>query len=640
MDAKKLRSLVEYLYVKDTPITAKELAKFLNMSVRTVKNYIALINQEETESVIYSSRAGYEVYRERAEIYIKTHRDERDGVPHNYEERMRYINQKFLKYHTKKIDCYALAEELNFSIETIRADFQRMNSSFENYGISYEIHGDFVYLRADEQSLRKLAHYIYFSDMPEQTLDYSVISKVFNELDVYGIKRIVESALRCHHLYINDFGLVNVVLHISIIIQRIKAQNQLPMESEIRTDSENLEYQAVEEICSKLEKLFQIVLNAAEKNNIFLLIRANANLIIEKEQNDFYDYIGEELLDFVRFLVKGMNEKYYVEMSNDTFLLPFAMHVKNVIFRAKIKQKHVNPMREIIRYSHPTVFDMAVFCACQIKEKYRIEVDENEIAYIALHIGGELERQKINTEKIRTVLLCPSYLGFASKIYNRILIDYGDEIELLGCVNSIDEISDFRCQLVISTLDVNLTNAHFKFVNIPLLENSLRKSEIGHVIEEIKEKQQLQMFKKYFKHYFSENMFFINRDKKLKNEDAMKLMADQMIRVGVVQKDFFEQLMERERGASTGFPNIAIPHSLHMNAIKTSICVMICPNEMTWGTNQVKIVFTIAISKTDGSLFGELYQTLIKLFDNEKTLKQIITVNSYGEFIEQIERLL
>ncbi len=47
MDPKKQRALVEYLMRQDRPVTAKELADFLNFSVRTVKSYISDINRCE-----------------------------------------------------------------------------------------------------------------------------------------------------------------------------------------------------------------------------------------------------------------------------------------------------------------------------------------------------------------------------------------------------------------------------------------------------------------------------------------------------------------------------------------------------------------------------------------------------------------
>ena len=109
---------------------------------------------------------------------------------------------------------------------------------------------------------------------------------------------------------------------------------------------------------------------------------------------------------------------------------------------------------------------------------------------------------------------------------------------------------------------------------------------------------------------------------------------------GTVQKNFLERLLEREAVASTAFPNIAIPHSMSMDAIKTSICVMLCPEGVRWGEKYVKIVMAIAVQKTDMGLFGELYQALIALFDNEKNLRKIMAQSTFEDFEKQIEQLI
>ena len=74
MDPKKQRALVEYLMRQDRPVTAKELADFLNFSVRTVKSYISDINRCEKKSFVLSSHRGYEVNAAEAEQYLRRDR--------------------------------------------------------------------------------------------------------------------------------------------------------------------------------------------------------------------------------------------------------------------------------------------------------------------------------------------------------------------------------------------------------------------------------------------------------------------------------------------------------------------------------------------------------------------------------------
>ena len=166
------------------------------------------------------------------------------------------------------------------------------------------------------------------------------------------------------------------------------------------------------------------------------------------------------------------------------------------------------------------------------------------------------------------------------------------------------------------------------------------RGEITDAVSSIRERRRLRILKEEFDRFFSPELFFVNRDGRLTAKDIMRRAAEEMETAGVVQEGFYDRLLERELAASTAFPNIAIPHSMHLDAIKTSVCVMLCPKGVAWGGQTVRLVLTVAIHRTDAQLFGELYQALIGLFDNEKNLRQIVTKESFQQFREQLERMI
>ena len=105
-----------------------------------------------------------------------------------------------------------------------------------------------------------------------------------------------------------------------------------------------------------------------------------------------------------------------------------------------------------------------------------------------------------------------------------------------------------------------------------------------------------------------------------------------MLEAGFVNEGFYKQVMEREAASTTAFPNIAIPHSLKLDAIKTSVCVMIFPKGVEWGDFNIRIVLMVAVNKVDARRFGELYQALISMFDNDKAIVELIRIRTYEEF--------
>ena len=76
MDTNKARALVEYLTRHDRAVTAKELAGFLNLSVRSVKSYISSINGEAKAPFIISGHSGYTTNPAAARNYLRAVRRE------------------------------------------------------------------------------------------------------------------------------------------------------------------------------------------------------------------------------------------------------------------------------------------------------------------------------------------------------------------------------------------------------------------------------------------------------------------------------------------------------------------------------------------------------------------------------------
>ncbi len=639
MGIEKKCLLIEYLMNQEQPITAKELAGYLGVSIRTVKNYISDINGNKG-SIILSGFTGYEVNKQLAVQYLKNRKNLTMQVPQDYEERANYINLAFFMRHTDRLDIFDLSEELNFSIETIKSDLAKMNKSFESFGVSYEIHSNYVYLKARESALRMLSRYTLFFHVQDSMISYSTVQEVFPEINIDLIKTTVHYILEKEHYYVNDFGLINLVLNMAIIIRRVKNGKTLTIGPKFLIENVNGERKAVLDICDKLEKVFDIELNGYEKEAIYLLFKSNVNIVLPKEQEDVHEYVGEELFKFIEVLVEKISTRYYVDLNNKSFILPFSLHIKNLIFRVQNNQQVVGNIINRIKFAYPLIFDMAVYASQIICKTYKIEMDENEVSYLALHIGGELERQEMNNEKVRVLLLCPNYLEFSVKMYNQMLINFSNDMELVACINTPDQIYKHKFELLVTTLDIDLDNADFETIHVPILGIQRNKAQIEEKIEQIKENRRTWVLKNEFHRFFNEDLFFVNYESNLTKEQAMRIVSEKMMEKGLVLPDYYERLLEREKAASTGFPKIAIPHSMKMDAIKTSIGVMLCPNGIKWDNQIVKVVLVVAIHEMDAKIFGNLYQALIRIFDNEKNLRIILKTTKFYQFAEIIAQMI
>ena len=60
-----------------------------------------------------------------------------------------------------------------------------------------------------------------------------------------------------------------------------------------------MEYQVTTQLCDQMSALFQIEFTTEERQNIYLLLKANANLSLRRDKQDFCRFIGPELLEFI-----------------------------------------------------------------------------------------------------------------------------------------------------------------------------------------------------------------------------------------------------------------------------------------------------------------------------------------------------
>lgn len=623
----KQTELLNYMLVNKQTITSQSLASVLHVSVRSIKSYISQINESANAKVILSDKNGYSINSAIAQTILnKTE----IPVPQNYIERTNYIIKQFIVGHTNYIDINDLAESLYISDSTLRLDVKRMDELYSKYSIHFHIVKDKLVVDGSERSLRKMMSKAIYDDVGNNYTNLNVIKEEFKNFDVRSIVPILKMTFAQNNYYINDVALMNLVLHIAIIIDRlldgrnITSETVIPMQSEVDT-------KLVNELCSKLESAFGIQFITAEKDELYLLVRTNANLAMPNNLNELTGFVGDKVMDITNSLIAITEEEYKINLSDAAFVAPFALHLKNMIYRSETDKMINNPMIDSITNGHPLVYDIAVFMGIQLLDKYNIRVNESEFSFLALHIGGELERQKINSVKISTVLLCPSYMNLETRLYNNILLDFSNDINIIATVPSLEQVSNLKFDLLMTTI-TGLTEDKYEIVVIPPFASRLNKVEIQETIEKCKNNIKNRILKNHFDNYFEEDTFFTGH-KELKNdEEVIRFLAKNLIKKEYVPQDYIEKVLSRERAASTAFNCIAIPHSMEMNCYRTSVSVLLNADGIDWAGQRVTIVLMMSLSSHDSQEFSKLYEALVVLFSNQSNVDLFEKCKSFNEF--------
>lgn len=93
--------------------------------------------------------------------------------------------------------------------------------------------------------------------------------------------------------------------------------------------------------------------------------------------------------------------------------------------------------------------------------------------------------------------------------------------------------------------------------------------------------------------------------------------------------------------SSTAFNNnVAVPHSMKMDANKTGICIIINDKPVKWGEEQVQIITMIAINQTQRQLFSQVFESFINILSEWENVKELTKALDYKDFMDKVARLM
>lgn len=622
---RKQEELINYLYTHNEKVTANILSKALNLSIRTIKSYIAELNMNYP-SLISSSNRGYVIDKVKANSLLQY----KDDIPQDYESRCIYIIKKTLLEKQDYIDIFDLCEELFISYSTLKKDIYKMNTSFANFKITFSSENNKLHVGGSEQNKRKLISHVMSEEVSGNFLNLTLLQESFPDYDLDDACTLIKDICKQHHYYLNDFSCVNFILHVTIMVSRINHGNHIINNNELIQVTNKNDEKIAKELCLALEQVFNVSFNSSEILEIYILFKNNANYINNENENVSL-LVSDEIIQITKNIIKNVDEHFFINLDSDNFITPFMLHLKNLKNRLIKNNLLKNPMLDSIKISCPTIYDISTFITYQLTLSFHENVNEDEIAFIALHVGTEIERQKKEETKVSCLLLCPEYLNITSTLHKKIMMDFGDQLTIQKSISFENEILGNNFDLLITTVPV-LESTNYFTVLLPPFPMSYEKNKILDAIIRIENTKKSQILTNNLNFYFNEKLFYsMNED--ISKSAVINELAERMINLGYVEENFKEEIWKRETASSTAFMNIAIPHPMKMSAYKTSIGVVISHKGIDWGNQHfVNVVFMIAFNKIDNKHFHALYESLVLLFNEPIVISEIKKCKNFNDF--------
>ena len=629
-------AILKLLSSQEYWVTSFSMSAFLNISVRSIKSYISDINYHNP-GLIESSREGFFI-SDKERLLKLISQKKSSTMPQTSEDRKRYILRKLL-LEKEQYDLDELSDEICISPLTFSNELPRIKAELSGFDLIVKTKSNFISIEGPEENKKKLLSKLIYDDSGNSFLNIKLMQNYLPHYDLAAVKEIVSETLRTNHYFMDDFSLLNLVLHIAITMERRRSKGVLseygPVEWETLVN-ENIRT-IVRDITCRIEETFKMEFLQSEVYHFALLVmtRAISDKINDVKVDQLSEFVGESIVQLMSLMQKKTKEAYNISIINPDFTVRFSLHLKNLLVRLQHNIILRNPQMLDIKNSYPFLYDVSVFLANIMTQETGFILSEDEISYFALHLGFLIEERKVIKHEVRAVLVNPHYFQNSLELANKLTAAFENSLLLTGIVSSHEDLESYSdYDLVIATIPVVFDSVR------PCIQvsNYLTNKDILAVskkIEKVLNDRIKSKVESKLRLMFKEELFFIDEDLKNQN-DVIEKLADSLTVQGYVDSSFKQKLFERELLSSSAYLNIAMPHPFEMCALNSAIAVSIHPAAIPWNNSRVNIVFLLAINIRDSLFFKDIFDFITEVISEDKKLKSILEIKSFDQFISML----
>lgn len=628
----KYIKLLKYINEQHTWISSNQLAAQFSVSKRTIKSYIADI-QTLAPQIVISSNRGYRVDSNKLALFLK---ETELNVPETRAERCSYLLLKLVSVELP-ISIYDLTEELFISESTLLNDIKLLKKQCANYSLEIKYTKNTLQLVGTEKAKRQLIHTTLLAELDNSFGDITKLQESFLDFDLDYIKEIVAETFSNNAFFTNDYALTNIVIHLAIAIDRMKNNFQFPQSEIFFSQSIPTSiFEIAEKIAENISLYYGIYFSKEEIQDLSLLIAANGTNInfTQISIEELKRMIAGRCLNLVEKILSKVRELYFIDNTEPEFYIRFALHMKNLLYRLDNDYTLRNPMTETLKKECPLIYDCAVQVSHIIQKELNYTINEDEIAYIAFHLGYALEVQKQRTTKIKCVVLVPLYYNMNIQVLEKLQKNFADDLDIQNMLTNEKELQFIDTELIISAVKLKqVVTTPYVIINpFFTLEN---RQEITEKIFDIKQQKRKDVFSNNFLSIASERHFLYTTEE-LTSDALLQQLCDKMEADDIVDEHFFSQVIAREQLSSTAYGAVAIPHSLTMNAKQTCLSIVVNPNGIQWHDSRVTLIFLISIDYLNRHVFREIFDNLAIICSEEKNVQKLSQITSFDAFTNEL----
>lgn len=649
----KEKELLSLLYQNQNRfLTGRELAQALHISERTVRSYIRRMEPVITENggeILAKQGNGYRLLLRRPVQFAvlagtpgtETTRKTAQ-TPDSAQERRRYLMQRLL-LNGETLQAEETAERLYVSTSTLKKELYQLRGMLDEYGLVFDSGPAGISIHGDETSKRALImDYFFRSSTFNSIQEYMDHSGYFDDIPTEQLLQMVLDESRQFGIRLSDIMVQNVLLHLALSVKRMQAGLRPEHAVLPPAFEQSSEYQASSAIFRRLSGMTGGEYPAEEVSYLALHLSGKGSWATRQPAQ------GEHLEQEVKTVLSQLAEDDVMQLDEDPQLVSSLLeHLRPMVVRLMRGLPQKNPLTQDILRDQPDLMKVIrkYFGAMPCLRRY--DIDDDEWAYLALHIMAALERQK-EKRKLQVLVVCATGYGSSQLLKSRLMKHFSDSLHIVtetGYYEMSDDILQ-GIDLIISSVNIGPVIFGVPFIHVSVFLGEEDVQNIQRFIDQEKagpEKKEpaaarpaSKSQKEIFDCYFSEEDFRVYKG----HPERDQVLSDLVETLACYEKDSFadhmrEQIRLRSQMGSLVFSDtIAVPHPAVPLSKVARLALALIPEGMYWNESHpaIRFVFLMSPSYVENRNLPKVTGAIVSLMEEPVLQEQILQEQSFDVF--------
>ncbi|WP_390216948.1 BglG family transcription antiterminator [Halobacillus seohaensis] len=695
---KRRAHLLSIMKHSSAPVPTKDLVEKIKVSQRTIYYDVEQINDwlKEQNLPLIESVHGKGFQLPDPTKGCLEHSHEQQFADYQYQlsssERELLIKAKIL-LEEQESSMNDFMELTSMSRGTVAKAVQSIKEEFKsmNLQLSYQ-KGSGYQLEGPEEAKRRMLSDVLStvfanSDWSNvRTEIQKMIQTVDNDLTQHedqrtSVKNLLYEAEQEMGLTLTDEMVEMLSLQILILLKRIQAKKFVHIDSEEKEVLKQTEaFQASYIITRKLEALWGVTFPNDE------ICFITMNLLGSKVQHDDFNRYTEKELKGLKNVAERMItdfQTYSCVVFDDRRGLEenLISHIKPTYYRLKYGVQIANELSERIQEDYPDIYHLTKRVMLHLEYYVGQPIPDEETAYITLHFGGWLSKEKKHVEtKYRAIIVCENGIGTSNMLRTQLenLIAGLDVIATLSMREY--QTSDHQADVIFSTnyikpkkipvihvpaLLSNVEKEHvMQRMNDLFLTNHSNRNSIDHMLDAIDRHATIHErddLKKELTHLLEHHTPSTKelrkpmltelltektiqfRDHVSHWEEAIRLTAQPLLDQDSIQPQYVEAMIENVNDLGPYVviaPRIAIPHARPESGVERLGMSLLRVKDPIYFSEKEKhrAQLIIVLAAIDNQTHLKALAQLTEVLSNEENIDQLIAANDSQTILDLIHQ--